>query len=136
MVDEATPKQVWQSLGTDARTWLVDVRTDAEWSYVGVPDLSSLGQEPVLIPWQVFPTGQVNGGFVEHLRAAGVLSEDRVYFLCRSGVRSLAAARAAHEAGFAQVWNVVGGFEGPHDEHGHRGRVAGWKADGLPWRQG
>ena len=136
MVEDATPKQVWQALGTDARARLVDVRTDAEWRYVGLPDLSALGQEPVLIPWQLYPTGQVNGSFAEQLRDAGLEPQDRLYFICRSGVRSLAAAQAAAAAGFAEVWNVADGFEGPHDPEGHRGTVAGWKADGLPWRQG
>ena len=136
MVEDATPKQVWQMLGTDAQARLVDVRTDAEWGYVGLPDLAPLRQEPVLIPWQLFPGGQLNGGFLEALRAAGLGPEHTLYFLCRSGVRSLAAARAAEAAGFARVFNVVGGFEGPHDAEGHRGRVAGWKAEGLPWRQG
>ncbi|MGI4945112.1 MAG: rhodanese-like domain-containing protein [Janthinobacterium lividum] len=136
MVEDATPKQVWQTLGTDARARLVDVRTDAEWNYVGLPDLGGVGQEPVLIPWQTFPGGQVNGSFAAHLRQAGLTPEDRLYFICRSGVRSLAAAHAAEAAGFARVWNVLGGFEGPQDSHGHRGTVTGWKADGLPWRQG
>ena len=93
------------------------------------------GKQPVLIPWQVFPSMQVNAGFVEQLQQAGLTPEHKIYFLCRSGARSLAAAQAAQAAGFPQVYNIADGFEGPPDGDGHRGKVAGWKADGLPWRQ-
>lgn len=135
MVEDVDPKQVWDALRTDEKARLVDVRTDAEWAYVGMPDLDETGQEPVLIPWQVFPAMQVNEAFTDHLRQSGLSPENRIYFLCRSGARSLAAARAAQAAGFPHAYNIKDGFEGPPDAEGHRGRVAGWKAEGLPWRQ-
>lgn len=135
MVDNVSPRATYDALTSDRRARLVDVRTDAEWSFVGVPDLGETGQEPVLIPWQVFPSMQINGGFVEHLKQAGLTPENKLYFLCRSGVRSQAAARAAQAAGFAEVFNIADGFEGPPDADGHRGVAAGWKADGLPWQQ-
>jgi rhodanese-related sulfurtransferase len=78
---------------------------------------------------------EVNAGFVEQLRLAGFTPEQHIYFMCRSGVRSLAAAQAAQAAGFGHVFNVADGFEGNPDGEGHRGRIAGWKAAGLPWRQ-
>ena len=78
---------------------------------------------------------QVNEAFVDQLRAAGLTPEHSIYFLCRSGVRSLYAADAAIAAGFPLAFNVADGFEGPPDAAGHRGTVAGWKVDGLPWRQ-
>ena len=136
MVQNVAPKDVYQALQTDPAARLVDVRTNVEWAYVGLPELSATGQDPVLIPWQVFPTMQVNGEFVGHLRQAGLSPENKIYFLCRSGVRSLAAAAAAQAAGFPHAFNIADGFEGPPDGEGHRGQVAGWKADGLPWRQG
>ncbi len=135
MVENVSPRQTWEALGTDPKAQLVDVRTDAEWTYVGLPDLTGAGKQPVLIPWQRFPTGQVNEGFVEQLRQAGFTPEHRIYFLCRSGVRSVAAADAAIGAGFPHAYNVVDGFEGPPDAEGHRGTLTGWKADELPWRQ-
>jgi rhodanese-related sulfurtransferase len=135
MVENISPRQVWEALKNNPDARLVDVRTDAEWNYVGIPDLSPVGQEPVLIPWQVYPAMQVNGAFTEHMRRAGLEGRHHVYFLCRSGVRSLAAARAAEADGFAHVYNIDGGFEGPLDGDGHRGTAAGWKAEGLPWRQ-
>jgi len=135
MVDNVSPRQAWDALLSDPQAQLVDVRTDAEWQYVGVPDLRPAGKQAVLISWQYFPNGRVNPGFVGELLDAGLTREQKLYFLCRSGVRSMAAAQAARSAGFAVCYNVAEGFEGPPDPEGHRGTVAGWKADGLPWRQ-
>ncbi len=135
MIEDVAPPQVWDALRSDPQARLVDVRTEAEWAFVGLPELSATGHDPVLIPWQVYPSMQVNGGFVDHLRQAGLTPENKVYFLCRSGARSLAAARAAQAAGFAHAFNIADGFEGPPDGDGHRGTVAGWKASGLPWQQ-
>ena len=135
MVENVSPNEVWAALRADPNAQLVDVRTDAEWMYVGLPDLSGAGKEPVLIPWQMFPSGQVNAAFMDHVKRAGLEPQHALYFLCRSGVRSLAAAAAAQAAGYAQSFNIADGFEGPPDGDGHRGQLAGWKADGLPWRQ-
>jgi rhodanese-related sulfurtransferase len=77
----------------------------------------------------------VNGSFTADLEAAGVAKDAPVYFLCRSGVRSVAAAEAATRDGWAQSHNILYGFEGPHDDERHRS-VAGWKVSGLPWVQG
>jgi rhodanese-related sulfurtransferase len=135
MVEDVCPTRVWEALRGDPAAQLVDVRTDAEWNYVGIPDLSPLGKEPIGISWQLYPAMQVNPDFVEQLRAAGLRPEQKLYFLCRSGVRSLHAARAALAAGWQHCFNIADGFEGPADAAGHRGTVAGWKAEGLPWRQ-
>jgi rhodanese-related sulfurtransferase len=78
---------------------------------------------------------QRNASFLDHLQQAGLKPETPVYFICRSGARSLAAAQAAAAAGYKSVYNVAEGFEGPPNADGHRGEVAGWKAAGLPWRQ-
>ncbi|MBX6744909.1 MAG: rhodanese-like domain-containing protein [Acetobacteraceae bacterium] len=134
-VPDVSARQAWEALRTDPDAALVDVRTDAEWNFVGIPELGEIGKQAVLIPWQVYPSMQVNGAFVEHLHKAGLTPLNKLYFLCRSGARSLAAAQAAKAAGFPHVFNLADGFEGPVDPEGHRGTVAGWKADGLPWRQ-
>lgn len=134
-VPDISPADTWAALEKDPNAVLVDVRTDAEWNFVGVPELSALGKQVVLIPWQVFPTMQLNGHFVEHLRKAGVTAESNVFYICRSGARSLGAGQAAQQAGFPHAFNVADGFEGPVDGEGHRGTVAGWKASDLPWRQ-
>ncbi len=113
----------------------MDVRTDAEWCYVGLPDLAEAGKQTVLLSWQFYPSGNVNRDFVQGLRDAGLAPGMPLYFICRSGVRSLAAAREAAAAGFGPCFNVACGFEGDVDANGHRGTCDGWKAEGLPWRQ-
>ena len=135
MVQNVPPTQTWEALRGESQAHLVDVRTDAEWNFVGVPDLTAAGKRTALIPWQVYPAMQRNAAFEAQLRQAGFTADDHLYFICRSGVRSLAAAEAARAAGFPNVYNVADGFEGPPDGDGHRGETAGWKADGLPWRQ-
>lgn len=135
MIENVPPAKVWEALRSNPQAQLVDVRTDPEWAFVGVPDLASVGKQAVLIPWQVYPHMAVNVDFVKHAKEAGFVPAQHIYFLCRSGVRSLAAAEAMREAGFAHVYNIADGFEGPPDREGHRGTAAGWKADKLPWRQ-
>jgi len=136
---DATPTESLDALQRNPSAQLVDVRTTAEWAYVGSPDLSSVARETIRIEWQVFPSMTVNPAFVETLRrelaTRGVDANAPLYFLCRSGIRSKAAAIAVTAAGFGRCYNVVGGFEGPHDAERRRGTKAGWKADGLPWVQ-
>jgi len=132
---DVSPAEAYAALQSDADAVLVDVRTSAEWSYVGQPDLGPIGKPVVFLEWQHFPGGGLNGEFVEQLRAAGVREGVPVYFLCRSGARSASAARAITGAGLGPAYNVSEGFEGPLGGDGHRD-VAGWKAAGLPWRQG
>src|SRR5450830_1751775 len=133
---DPTPQQAWDLLAADERAVLVDVRTDAEWRYVGVPDTSSLGRRPALIEWSTYPSGQPNPDFVASLAAVGLAPGDErpVLFLCRSGVRSVAAATAVTAAGYGPAYNVLEGFEGNVGPDGHRG-AQGWRAAGLPWKQ-
>ena len=135
MVDNVPPAQVWEALKSDPKAQLVDVRTDAEWTFVGLPDLSPAGKQAVLIQWQVFPDMQVNADFADQLKQARFTPDQHLYFICRSGQRSQAAAQEAQAAGFPHAHNVAEGFEGPPNGSGHRGTVAGWKARNLPWRQ-
>lgn len=138
-VKDVDPEGAWSALRDDPRAVLVDVRTTAEWTYVGVPQLAELGKKPILIEWQVFPSMEINAGFaatlVEVLTSHGLASDTSLYFLCRSGVRSKAAAAALIRSGWEKSYNIAGGFEGGLDSSGHRGAVAGWKATGLPWVQ-
>jgi rhodanese-related sulfurtransferase len=135
MAEHVPPPTVWEALKADPKAQLVDVRTDAEWNFVGLPDLAAAGKQAVLIQWQTYPTMQVNAAFADQLVEAGFTPDNHIYFLCRSGQRSAAAAEAAQAAGFRHVYNIAEGFEGPADNAGHRGSVSGWKARGLPWRQ-
>lgn len=134
---DITPAQAWEILKSDPQTRLVDVRTQAEWMYVGVPDLSALDQrQPLLVSWQVFPTMARNDAFAQQLTAQGVSPRTTVLLLCRSGVRSVAAAEYLTAQGYTHAFNITDGFEGPGDDQRHRGTTAGWKAAGLPWVQG
>jgi len=127
---DLTPRQAWE-LVRDTEAVLVDVRTEAEWRFVGVPDLTQLGSRAGFVEW-VDLAGQRNPEF---LSAVNELAQGRpVVFLCRSGQRSASAARLLTEAGGAVAYNVLDGFEGGLDSAGHRGS-AGWRADGLPWTQ-
>lgn len=132
---DVSPTHAFEAVRDDPAAVIVDVRTRAELAYVGFPDLTSTGKRLVVAEWQLFPTGQQNPGFLDELTAQGVTQDQPVFFLCRSGGRSKFAAIAATAAGFERAYNISHGFEGPLDGAGHRGSDAGWKADGLPWRQ-
>jgi rhodanese-related sulfurtransferase len=141
---DVTPEQAWAMVSGDERAVLVDVRTAAEWTYVGVPEPSPAGSPLVTVEWKRYPDGAVNPSFVDELRVAlsavdgdtraGEEHDRPLVFLCRSGVRSVAAARAATAAGLGPCFNVLDGFEGQLGDDGHRGG-GGWRAAGLPWSQ-
>ena len=134
---DVTPREAWEGLSQDKRAILVDVRTRAEWSFVGVPQLAELGKTPITLEWQVFPAMAINPDFVDvldgALTKAEIARDVPLYFLCRSGVRSRHAAVAMTAMGWSRCHNIASGFEGPPDPAGHRGTVDGWKAQGLPW---
>jgi rhodanese-related sulfurtransferase len=128
---DITPQQAWELLSDNPTAVLVDVRTDAEWRFVGVPDLSGLGRDVVYIEW-LDATGKPNENFARDLTERVTVGP--AVFLCRSGNRSIPAAETATAAGIAPAYNVLDGFEGHLDEHWHRG-TSGWRAIGLPWTQ-
>lgn len=129
----------WKRLNSDKTSQLVDVRTVPEWNFVGVPVLQSIDKSTLFVEWQRYPDMQVNSDFVGQVIAGleerGSSAASEVFMLCRSGVRSIAAAEAITAAGYGAVYNVTGGFEGDKDSNGHRGNQNGWKKAGLPWRQ-
>ena len=121
--------------GAQASAWmqegkavLIDVRTDAEREWVGVVP----GAQAVT--WKQWPGMAMNPNFDAEIQAA-VPTGMRAVLLCRSGVRSIAAAKRATELGL-EAYNILEGFEGDVDEQGHRGQKGGWRMRGLPWRQG
>lgn len=130
---DLTPEQAWELLKSDADAVLVDVRTQAEWAFVGVPDTAELGKRPLFAEWSSLGAGPNPAAFVETVTAQ-VDPGAPIVLLCRSGQRSAAAAHALTAAGYGPAYNVVDGFEGPVDGEGHRG-ASGWRAEGLPWRQ-
>ena len=107
---------------------VVDVRSRAEWDFVGrIPD-------SVEVEWKTYPGMQPNPKFLEQLTQK-VSPETTVMFLCRSGARSHETATAAAQAGYRNAYNILQGFEGDRDAAGHRNTVGGWRAQGLPWVQ-
>lgn len=124
-------EEAWQRLADEDDAQLIDVRTMAEWSFVGVPDLSSLDKDVRFVEWTRFPTGDANPDFVAEA-GAGLRPDQPLLMLCRSGARSAAAGQALLATGFTDVSNVTAGFEGDlgPDQHRH----GGWK-DSLPWIQ-
>jgi rhodanese-related sulfurtransferase len=132
---DVSPREAWEILKTEPKAVLVDVRTLPEWQFVGVPDLSGLGKEVVLISWRMYPSMAVNGGFCNQLGSAVVEADSPLFFICRSGHRSVDAAIEATRYGFKHCYNIAGGFEGDVDEYGHRARKNGWKLNNLPWGQ-
>lgn len=126
---EVTPQEAAELLQQAPGAKLVDVRTRAEWDWVGrVPGA-------IEIEWNQYPGGVRNPDFLAELKRR-VDPEAVVMFLCRSGARSVAAASAATEAGYGDCYNILEGFEGDKDARGQRNSVGGWRKAGLPWSQG
>ncbi len=140
-IHQVTPDEVWRDLESSQGSVLVDVRTKPEWQFVGVPDLSALGKGVVTLEWNRYPDMSVDQDFADELfRIVGEDGPDRIYFICRSGQRSMAAAQcvasAARRLGrVVECINVSEGFEGDRNQEGRRGLVNGWKFRGLDWVQ-
>ena len=136
---DVTAKVAWDDLKTSPQATLIDVRTTAEWAYVGVPVLSSIAKSTVLVEWDKFPSGELVPDFPGRLKAAlgnhGIGADAPLYFICRSGNRSKHAAIAATKAGYGKCFNVKDGFEGRLGPNGQRDTAGSWKAEGLPWVQ-
>lgn len=139
LAGDVTANVAYEMLAEDPSALLIDVRTQPEWQYVGVPDLSALGKTVVFQQWQVYPAMAVAGNFVEtlsaELRRRGADEASPLLFICRSGARSRSAALALADAGWSRCYNVVDGFEGGLDGLRHRNATGGWRASGLPWLQ-
>jgi rhodanese-related sulfurtransferase len=123
------PAEAYQLMTQAANAKMVDVRTRAEWEYVGMIPGS------IQIELLTYPGSQPNPKFLDELKTQ-VDKESIVMFVCRSGARSHNAAVAATQAGYLDCYNVLQGFEGDKDANGHRNTVGGWRAAGLPWKQG
>ena len=126
---DVTPLEAYTLLQEAPGTVLVDVRTRAEWDWVGrVPGA-------IEIDWVQYPDMSRNQQFMAELERQ-VAKDATILFLCRSGVRSRSAASAASDAGFTATFNILEGFEGDKDAQNHRGTCGGWRFHGLPWYQG
>ncbi len=128
---DVNPQEAFEQLSSNSNAVMIDVRTRAEWAFVGVPAVERMAT----ISWQQFPSMQVNEEFVAAVEEFGIGRTAEIYLICRSGGRSAAAASLLTEAGFTSCYNVAEGFEGDLDDSRHRGKINGWKARGLPWIQ-
>ncbi len=136
---ELSAPDAWEILRAEPEATLIDVRTQAEWAYVGVPELGRIGKTTIFLEWELFPTGDPVPDFTSllgaELKKRGIAGDAPLLFICRSGSRSRSAAIAMTSAGYANCYNVGPGFEGPLDGDRHRSSISGWKRAGLPWSQ-
>ena len=124
-----TPKQAYEFLQAHPEAAFIDCRTEMEYFYVGHPAGAAH------IAWQEGAEWEVNRNFVPEVLRETRTKDKPVVLICRSGSRTLLAGEALEAAGFAEVINVLHGFEGELDEHAHRNTLSGWRHDGLPWEQ-
>lgn len=129
MIENLDPKQSWAILQNNPAAVLIDVRTTIEHGFVGHPP------KAISVPWKEFPGMQLNTGFVEQVQRHVPDKTAPVLLLCRTGVRSVDAAKALDAAGYQHLINIVEGFEGALDADKHRGNIDGWRFHGLPWEQ-
>ena len=136
---DVSAADAWRDLAATLEAALIDVRSAAEWAFVGLPALTTMGKAPLLVAWNEFPSGAQLPDFAGRLKAAlaeaGIGADAPLYFLCRSGARSRSAALVATAAGYRRAYNVEQGFEGALDANHHRATPGSWKAEGLPWVQ-
>jgi rhodanese-related sulfurtransferase len=125
---DLTPAEALAFLGNNPQAVFVDCRSEMEFFFVGHP----VGSQ--LVPWNDGPDWEINPHFVGQVKKVASMNRP-VVLICRSGQRSLAAGLALEKAGFAEVYHVADGFEGPLDEKRHRGKISGWRKEGLPWEQ-
>lgn len=139
MIKEITPNDAFLALKS-GNSVLVDVRTDAEFAFVGQVNLDSIDSSAILLPWKIFPAMAINPRFQISLekilqeRYKERCKEISLIFMCRSGARSYEAASYMASFGY-NCCNLINGFEGDLDSFSKRGNINGWKAMNLPWRQ-
>ena len=129
MIENLTPRQSWELLQNNPDAVLIDVRTAIEHSFVGHPP------KAVHIAWKEFPGMQLNTRFIDQVNQTAPNKQTPVLLLCRSGQRSVDAAKALEKEGYQHLINILEGFEGPLDEEKHRNTLGGWRFHGLPWEQ-
>ena len=127
--------ECFKILSINPNSHLIDVRTEPEWSYVGIPDLSSIKKQALCISWKIYPEMRVNNNFEKQIIKFNIQKNNNLYFICRSGNRSYDAAKFLISKGFTNCFNVSDGFEGKLNQHHKRTSIDGWKFHNLPWKQ-
>lgn len=135
IIQNISSKECFEILSNKVDAYLIDVRTLPEWKFVGVPDLSLINKETFFVSWQIYPEMNENKNFKEQILDLGIQKNSNLYFICRSGQRSLNAAKLLINNGFSSCFNIHDGFEGDLDQHNKRSLINGWKYNNLPWKQ-
>ena len=134
-IDFSNDYDDFQKLSKKSSSYLIDVRTKPEWSFVGIPDLHSLQKNTICVCWRVYPSMEININFQSEILEFGINNQDIIFLICRSGNRSAEAADFLTSKGFINCFNVIDGFEGDIGSHHQRSTINGWKYNKLPWKQ-
>jgi rhodanese-related sulfurtransferase len=136
---DVTPQEAWEILKNEKNAVLLDVRSAAEWKFIGIPDLASIDKDVTAIEWKNYPGAGdsmiENTDFIDQVKSICPNPDTKILSLCRSGQRSISTSIVLTNEGFNQCYNVKEGFEGDMNDDKHRGQTGGWKVRGLAWKQ-
>ncbi|MGI4775857.1 MAG: rhodanese-like domain-containing protein [Janthinobacterium lividum] len=104
---------------------LIDVRSEGEWKNYGIPEYDSF--RLLLLPWRIFPSMEINSDFQKSINSQIKDKKAALFFICKSGFRSLEAAEFVKSLGYLDCYNVIDGTEGNVSGKG-------WKYNNLPWQ--
>ncbi len=135
MIEQVESKLAFNIITTEQNSFLVDVRTQEEFSFVGVVDDSVFKNKSILLPWLIYPNMDENPEFANNISDSIADKEAKIFFLCRTGARSNSAAQFCKNIGYQNCYNIANGFEGDLNNNRQRGLVNGWKAANLGWKQ-
>ena len=135
IIEDISSLRCFNRLSDKTDSYLVDVRTSPEWEFVGIPDLSIIKKQTIFVSFLIYPEMNENKNFEKEILDQGIKKNDHLYFICRSGQRSLNASELLINSGFYNCFNVVDGFEGESNSHRKRSLINGWKYNNLPWIQ-
>ena len=126
--------ECWKQLENLTNSYLIDVRSPEEWQETGIADLSLIDREAKTISWKRFtPFVHQNDKFLDELSASVPDKKAHLFFICKSGGRSLQAANSAKEAGYQYCYNVNDGFEGNmFNKNLISTNINGWMNSNLP----
>ncbi len=135
MVEQIKSKAAFTILCQDKDSFLIDVRTNEELTFVGVVQDKEFKNKMISIQWLTYPHMEENPEFLNQLEDIVKNKEAKIFFICRTGARSNNAAQFCQNIGYKNCFNIINGFEGDLNGQGQRGLVNGWKASNLLWRQ-
>ena len=134
-VKNITSIECFKELSEISNSYLIDVRTEPEWKFIGVPDLSSLNKKTVFISWHMYPEMKINSHFENKINESNIKKNDKLFLICRSGSRSFHSSQFLTLCGYKRCYNVLDGFEGVKNTLSQRSSINGWKYNNLPWKQ-